>query len=132
MFCVAGKDLKKPRLKALIFEEKLVRLLAHPNREWDEINVPKRFRALSLWKDFVEIETGIIKRVPSWVDWTFVIRGVLRRLFGTPLFIEPLSDKEAFIAQLALDTRNIKFLSPKELLARKKAQKEVAKAAQAG
>ncbi|GMN62008.1 hypothetical protein TIFTF001_031117 [Ficus carica] len=51
--------------EALLFEEKLERLLAQPNREWDEINVPKRFRASSLWKDFVELLSGIAKRVPS-------------------------------------------------------------------
>ncbi|GMN46178.1 hypothetical protein TIFTF001_015361 [Ficus carica] len=104
---VVGKDLKKPPPKALLFEEKLKRLLAQPNREWDEINIPKRFRASSLWKDFVEIETG------------------------TPLFIEPLFDEEALIVELALDTMNIEFPSLKELLARKKAQKEAAKAAAA-
>ncbi|GMN19241.1 hypothetical protein TIFTF001_045152 [Ficus carica] len=125
------EDLRKPPPKALLFEEKLERLLAQPNQEWDEINVPERLRASSLWKDFVEIETCIIKRVSSWVDWPFVIRGVLRRLFGTPLFIEPLSDEEALITELALNTMNIDFPDPKDLLARKRAQKEVTKAAAA-
>ncbi|GMN67952.1 hypothetical protein TIFTF001_037008 [Ficus carica] len=37
-----GKELRKPPLKALLFETKLERLLAQPNREWDEINVPNR------------------------------------------------------------------------------------------
>ena len=82
----------------------------------------------SLWKDFVNIPTGIVKRVPSWVDWSFVIRGALRRLFGPPLFIEPLSDEEALIAELALDTMSVEFPNPKDLLAKKKAQKEAAKA----
>ena len=52
----------------------------------------------------------------------------MRKLFGTLFVIQPLSDEEALIAELALDTMNIKFPSPKELLARKKAQKEAAKA----
>ncbi|GMN59034.1 hypothetical protein TIFTF001_028124 [Ficus carica] len=77
------KELKKPPPKALLFEEKLERLLALPDREWDDIHVPERLRASSLWKDFKEIPSGIPKRVPSWVDWTFVIRGALRRLFGS-------------------------------------------------
>ncbi|GMN19507.1 hypothetical protein TIFTF001_042887 [Ficus carica] len=88
------KELKKPPPKALLFEEKLERLLALPSREWDDIPVPKRLRASSLWKDFVELPSGIPKRVPSWVDWPFVIRGALRRLFGTPLFVDPLTDEE--------------------------------------
>ncbi|GMN54160.1 hypothetical protein TIFTF001_023289 [Ficus carica] len=92
------------------------------------MNIPKRLRALSLWKEFFEIKTDIIKRVPSWVDWPFVIRGALRRLFGTPLFIEPLSDEDALIAELALDTMNVDFPNPKDLLARKRAQKEATKA----
>ncbi|GMN69678.1 hypothetical protein TIFTF001_038725 [Ficus carica] len=122
---------KKPPSKALLFEEKLKSLLALPNREWDEINVSKRFKASSLWKDFVNITTGIVKRVPSWVDWSFVIRGVLRRLFGTPLFIEPLFDEEALIAELASDTMVMEFPKPKNLLAKRKAKKEVAAAAAA-
>ncbi|GMN25683.1 hypothetical protein TIFTF001_043923 [Ficus carica] len=60
------KELKKPPPKALLFEEKLERLLVLPNREWNEIQVPSRLRASSLWKDFVELLTGIPKRVPSW------------------------------------------------------------------
>ncbi|GMN27476.1 hypothetical protein TIFTF001_044127 [Ficus carica] len=60
------KELKKPPPKALLFEEKLERLLALPSREWDDIQVPKRLRASSLWKDFVELPSGIPKRVPSW------------------------------------------------------------------
>ncbi|GMN66709.1 hypothetical protein TIFTF001_035770 [Ficus carica] len=124
-------ELKKPPPKALLFEEKLERLLALPNREWDEIHVPKRFRASSLWKDFVELQSGIAKRVPSWVDWPFVIRGALRRLFGPPLFIEPLSDEEALIADFALDTMVMEFPNPKDLLAKRKAKKEAEKAAAA-
>ncbi|GMN64740.1 hypothetical protein TIFTF001_033803 [Ficus carica] len=81
------KDLRKPLLKALLFEEKLERLLAQPNRE-----------------------------------------GALRRLFSTLLFIEPLFDEEALIAELALDMMNIEFPSPKELLTRKKAAKVAAAA----
>ncbi|GMN66535.1 hypothetical protein TIFTF001_035598 [Ficus carica] len=82
------KKLGKPPPKDLLFEKKLERLLAHPNREWDEICVTSRLKSLSLWKDFVEIETGIIKQIPSWVDWPFVIRGALRRLFCTPLYLQ--------------------------------------------
>ncbi|GMN22578.1 hypothetical protein TIFTF001_040290 [Ficus carica] len=51
------KELKKPPPKALLFEEKLERLLALPNREWNDIQVPSRLRASSLWKDFVELPT---------------------------------------------------------------------------
>ncbi|GMN69444.1 hypothetical protein TIFTF001_038495 [Ficus carica] len=111
-----SKEQKKLPPKALLFEEKLERLLALPNREWDEIHVPKRFRASSLWKDFVELPSGIAKRVPSWVDWPFVIREALRRLFGPPLFIEPLSDEKTLIADFALDTMVMEFLNPKDLL----------------
>ncbi|GMN44710.1 hypothetical protein TIFTF001_013902 [Ficus carica] len=50
------------------------------------------------------------------VDWPFVIRGVLRRLFSTPLFIESLSDEEALIIELALDTIKIDFPSPRNYL----------------
>ncbi|GMN54938.1 hypothetical protein TIFTF001_024056 [Ficus carica] len=128
---IRDKKSKKPPPKALLFEEKHERLLTLPNREWDEINVPKRLRASSLWKDFIEIPSGIVKRVPSWVDWPFVIRGALRRLFGTPLFIEPLTDEEALIADLALDTMSIEFPNPKDLLAKKKAQKKAERAAAA-
>ncbi|GMN65285.1 hypothetical protein TIFTF001_034362 [Ficus carica] len=125
------KELKKPPPKALLFEEKLERLLAQLNREWDEINVPKRFRASSLWKNFIELLSGFAKRVPSWVDWPFVNRGALRRHFGPPLFIEPLSDEEALITDFALDTMVIKFPNPKDLLAKRKAKKEAKKAAAA-
>ena len=128
-FCVVDKELRKPPPKALLFEKKLEQLFAQPNREWDEINVPNRLRLSSLWKDFIEIQSGITKRIPSWVDWPFVIRGVLRRLFSTSLFIEPLFDEEALIAKLPLDTMKIEFPSPKELLARKRVEKETAKAA---
>ncbi|GMN60134.1 hypothetical protein TIFTF001_029228 [Ficus carica] len=55
----------------------------------------------------------------------------LRRLFGPPLFIEPLFDKEALITELALDIMSVEFPNPKDLLAKKKAQKEAAKAAAA-
>ncbi|GMN61291.1 hypothetical protein TIFTF001_030442 [Ficus carica] len=126
-----SKELRKPPLKALLFEKKLEQLLAQPNREWDEINVPNRLRLSSLWKDFVEIQSGMIKRILSWVDWPLVIIGALRRLFGTPLFIESLSDEEALIAELALDTMKIDFPSLNELLARKRAKKEAAKVASA-
>ena len=60
-----------------------------------------------------------------------MIKGVLRILFGTPLFIEPLSDEEALIAELALDMMKIEFPSTKELLTRKRAKKEAAKAVSA-
>ncbi|GMN62973.1 hypothetical protein TIFTF001_032051 [Ficus carica] len=85
------KELNKPPLKALLFEEKLERLLALPNREWDKIH------------------------------------GALRRLFGTPLFIEPLTGEEAWIVEFALDMMNIDFPSPKDLLAKRMAAKEAAK-----
>ncbi|GMN65351.1 hypothetical protein TIFTF001_034416 [Ficus carica] len=81
---ILHKELKKPPPKALLFEEKLERLLALPNRE---------------------------------------------RLFGTPLFIEPLTDEEALIAVLALDTMSLEFPNPKDLLANKNVQKEAKKAA---
>ncbi|GMN49580.1 hypothetical protein TIFTF001_018746 [Ficus carica] len=70
-------------------------------------------------------------RLKQQVDWPFVIRGALRKLFGTPLFIEPLFDEEALIAELALNTMKIDFPSPKEILARKRVEKEDAKAAAA-
>ena len=114
-----------------MFEEKLEQLLAVPNREWNEIHTPVRFRASSLWKCFTELPTGIAKRVPSWVDWPFIVRGALRRLFGIPLFVEPLTDEEALIAEFALDTMNVEFPSPKDLLAKRKAAREAAKAAAA-
>ncbi|GMN47449.1 hypothetical protein TIFTF001_016622 [Ficus carica] len=60
---MVGKELKKPPPKALLFEEKLERLLAQPNREWDEINVPKRLKVSSLWKDFINIPAGFNRRV---------------------------------------------------------------------
>ncbi|GMN47401.1 hypothetical protein TIFTF001_016571 [Ficus carica] len=128
---ILRKELKKSPPKAHLFEEKLERLLSQPNREWDEINVPKRLGASSLWKDFVNLLTGIVKRVPPWVDWPFVFRGALRRLFGTPLFIEPLIDKEALITDLALDMMSVEFPKPKDLLAKRKAAKEAEKAAAA-
>ena len=52
----------------------------------------------------------------------------MRRHFGTLLFIKPLSDEETMIVELALDTMKINFPSPKELLTRKRAEKEIAKA----
>lgn len=123
--------MKKPPPKALLFEEKLERLLAIPNREWDEIQVPKRLRTSSLWKNFVELPTGIVKRVPSWVDWNFVVRGALRRLFGTPLFIEPLTDEETLIADFALDSLVMEIPTPKDMVAKRKAKKKAEKAAAA-
>ncbi|GMN58511.1 hypothetical protein TIFTF001_027600 [Ficus carica] len=53
------KELRKPPPKALLFEEKLERLLAQPNREWDEICVTSRLKSSSLWMDFVKIETEL-------------------------------------------------------------------------
>ena len=47
-FYIAGKELRKLPLKTLLFDAKLKRLLAQPNREWDEINIPYRFQQLSL------------------------------------------------------------------------------------
>ncbi|GMN47744.1 hypothetical protein TIFTF001_016923 [Ficus carica] len=123
------KELKKPPPKALLFEEKLERLLALPNREWDDIQVPRRLRASSLWKDFVELPSGIPKRVPSWVDWHFVIRGALRRLFGTPLFVNPLTDEEALIAEFALDSLVMEVPTPKDIMAKRRAKKEAERAA---
>ncbi|GMN66446.1 hypothetical protein TIFTF001_035532 [Ficus carica] len=95
-----NKELKKPPPKALLFEEKLEHLLALPNKECDEIHDPKRLRA-----------------------------GALRRLFGTPLFIEALLDEEALIAEFALDTMVMEFPNPKDLLAKRKAAKEAERAA---
>ncbi|GMN69688.1 hypothetical protein TIFTF001_038732 [Ficus carica] len=123
------KELKKPPPKALLFEEKLERLLALPNREWNDIQVPSRLRASSLWKDFVELPTGIPKRVPSWVDWPFVIRGALRRLFGTPLFVDPLTDEEALITEFAFDSLVMEVPTPKDIMAKPRAKKEAERAA---
>ncbi|GMN53208.1 hypothetical protein TIFTF001_022340 [Ficus carica] len=125
------KELKKFPPKALLFEEKLERLLALPNREWNDIQVPSRLRASSLWKDFVELPTGIPKRVPSWVDWPFVIRGALRRLFGTPLFVDPLTDEEALITEFVLDSLVMEVPTLKEIMAKRKAKKEAERAAAA-
>ncbi|GMN31395.1 hypothetical protein TIFTF001_041583 [Ficus carica] len=125
------KELKKPPPKALLFEEKLERLLALPDRDWDDIQVPKRLRASSLWKDFVELPSGIPKRVPSWVDWPFVIRGALRRLFGTALFVNPLTDEEALIAEFALDSLVMEVPTPKDIMAKWRAKKEAERAAAA-
>ena len=127
----AGKELKKPPPKALLFEEKLEKLLAVPKREWDEIHTPDRFRASSLWKHFVELPKGIVKRVPSWVDWPFIVRGSLRRLFGTPIWFEPLTDEEALIADFALDTLEMDIPNPKDIMAKRKAKKEAERAAAA-
>ncbi|GMN57871.1 hypothetical protein TIFTF001_026979 [Ficus carica] len=125
------KELKKPPPKALLFEEKLERLLALPDRDWDDIQVPRRLRASSLWKDFVELPSGIPKRVPSWVDWPFVIRGALRRLFGTPLFVDPLTDEEALIAEFTLDSLVMEVPTPKDIMAKCRAKKEAERAAAA-
>ena len=122
--------MKKPPPKAILFEEKIERLLALPNREWDEINVPSRFKASSLWKNFVKIPTGIVKHLPSWVDWPFVVRGALRRLFGPPLFTEPLTDEEALVAESILDRMEVKFPTTKELLKKRKATAKAAKEAE--
>ncbi|GMN21586.1 hypothetical protein TIFTF001_043347 [Ficus carica] len=125
------KELKKPPPKALLFEEKLERLLALLNREWNDIQVPSRLRASSLWKDFVELPTGIPKRVLSWVDWPFVIRGALRRLFGTSLFVDPLTDEEALIAEFALDSLVMEVPTPKDIMAKRRTKKEAERAAAA-
>ncbi|GMN59515.1 hypothetical protein TIFTF001_028608 [Ficus carica] len=50
--------------------------------------------------------------------------GMLRRLFGTLLFIKPLSDEESLITELVLDTMKIYFPTPKELLIRKQEKNE--------
>lgn len=60
-----------------------------------------------------------------------MIRGVLRRLFDTLLFIEPLFDEETLVIELALDMMRIDFPSPNELFARNRVEKEAAKAAKA-
>ncbi|GMN67143.1 hypothetical protein TIFTF001_036207 [Ficus carica] len=98
------KELKKPPPKALLFEEKLERLLALPNREWNDIQVP---------------------------NWPFVIRGALRRLFGTPLFVDPLTDEEALIAEFALDSLVMEVPTPKDIIAKRRAKKEAERAAAA-
>ncbi|GMN20681.1 hypothetical protein TIFTF001_047150 [Ficus carica] len=125
------KELKKPPPKAQLFEEKLEKLLAAPNREWDEIHTFERFRVSSLWKSFTELPIGIANRVPSWVDGPFIVRGALRRLFGPPLFIKPLTDEEALIADFALDSLAMEFPNPKDLMAKRKAKKEAEKTAAA-
>ncbi|GMN31428.1 hypothetical protein TIFTF001_049681 [Ficus carica] len=125
------KEVKKPPPKALLFEEKLERLLALPDRDWDDIQVPRRLRASSLWKDFVELPSGIPKRVPSWVDWPFVIRGALRRLFGIPLFVDPLTDEEALIAEFTLDSLVMEVPTPKDIMAKRRAKKEAERVAAA-
>ncbi|GMN64825.1 hypothetical protein TIFTF001_033886 [Ficus carica] len=125
------KELKKPPPKALLFEEKLEQLLAVPNREWNEIHTLERFRASSLWKSFIELPTGIAKRVPSWVDWPFIVRGALRRIFGTPLFVEPLTNEEALIADFALDSLVMEIPNPKDIMAKRRAKKEAERAAAA-
>ena len=129
-FRFAGKDLKKPPPKAILFEEKIERLLALPNREWDDINVPSRFKASSLWKNFVEIPTGIVKHLPNWVDWPFVVRAALRRLFGPPLFTKPLTDEETLVAESALDRMEVKLPTTKELIKKRRAAAKAAKEAE--
>ncbi|GMN74977.1 hypothetical protein TIFTF001_052494 [Ficus carica] len=52
------KELTKRPLKAFLFEAKLKQLIAQSNREWDEINIPHRFRQSSIWKDFIVIQSG--------------------------------------------------------------------------
>lgn len=54
-----------------------------------------------------------------------MIRRALRRLFGTSLFIESLTDEEALIADFPLDMMNVDFPNPKDLLVKKKAQKKL-------
>ncbi|GMN51028.1 hypothetical protein TIFTF001_020179 [Ficus carica] len=93
------KELKKPPPKALLFEEKLERLLALPDRDWDDIQVPRR--------------------------------GALRRLFGTPLFVDPLTDEEALIAEFALDSLVMEVPTPKDIMAKRRAKKEAERAAAA-
>ncbi|GMN56098.1 hypothetical protein TIFTF001_025212 [Ficus carica] len=93
------KELKKPPPKALLFEEKLERLLALPDRDWDDIQVPRR--------------------------------GALRRLFGTPLFVDPLTNEEALIAEFALDSLVMEVPTPKDIMAKRRAKKEVERAAAA-
>ncbi|GMN54014.1 hypothetical protein TIFTF001_023144 [Ficus carica] len=73
----------------------------------------------------------IPKRVPSWVDWPFVIRGALRRLFGTPLFVDPLTDEKALIAEFALDSLVMEVPTPKDIMAKRRAKKEAEQAAAA-
>ena len=115
----------------MIFEEKFNKLIAIPKREWEEICVPSRLKASSLWKDVKDIPSGIVKSLPSWVDWTFVVRGALRRLFGSPLFIEPLTDEEALVADSVLDRMDFKLPSSQDLLAKKKAALKAKKEAAA-
>ncbi|GMN61549.1 hypothetical protein TIFTF001_030636 [Ficus carica] len=93
------KELKKPPPKALLFEEKFERLLALPDRDWDDIQVPRR--------------------------------GALRRLFGTPLFVDPLTDEEALIAEFVLDSLVMEVPTPKDIMAKRRAKKEAERAATA-
>ncbi|GMN60247.1 hypothetical protein TIFTF001_029334 [Ficus carica] len=80
---------------------------------------------------FEEKLERIPKRVPSWVDWPFVIRGAIRRLFGIPLFVDPLTDEEALIAEFALDSLVMEVPTPKDIMAKRRAKKEAERAAAA-
>ncbi|GMN49593.1 hypothetical protein TIFTF001_018752 [Ficus carica] len=80
---------------------------------------------------FKEKLERIPKRVLSWVDWPFVIRGALRRLFGTPLFVDPLTDEEALIVEFALDSLVMEVPTPKDIMAKRRAKKEAERAAAA-
>ncbi|GMN23072.1 hypothetical protein TIFTF001_040392 [Ficus carica] len=80
---------------------------------------------------FEEKLERIPKRVPSWVDWPFIIRGALRRLFGTPLFVDPLTDEETLIAEFALDSLVMEVPTPKDIMAKRRARKETERAAAA-
>lgn len=55
LFCIAGKEFKKSPPKGVLFEGKLERLLVVPDRELDDINVPRGLMRLSLWREFVKI-----------------------------------------------------------------------------
>ncbi|GMN59217.1 hypothetical protein TIFTF001_028309 [Ficus carica] len=57
--------------------------------------------------------------------------GALRRLFGTPLFVEPLTDEEALIADFALDSLVMEVPNPKDIIAKRRAKKEAERAAAA-
>ncbi|GMN64404.1 hypothetical protein TIFTF001_033479 [Ficus carica] len=82
----------------------------------------------------VTAQSTLVRGEPKTITCPAKLRGgrdqrVLRRLLSTLLFIKPLYDKEALITELALSMMHIEFPSPKELLVRKRVEKEVAKAA---
>ncbi|GMN69171.1 hypothetical protein TIFTF001_038228 [Ficus carica] len=58
----------------------------------------------------------------EWDEINIPHRRALRRLFGTSLFIERLSDERVLITDLAFNMMKIDFPFPKEILARKRVE----------